>query len=386
MIEKTQSDHENWYFPFCPVPPDWDLDWHGIVSSFEWVRQMDGVPQDPIYHAEGDLLIHARIVLENLISARQWQKLDPQARSILFAAALMHDIAKPKTTKIEPHGRPTARGHARWSEKVARKILWESIDIQPTPFNQRELVTGLVRYHGLPLYFLDKKSMEKEIFKTSQMIRMDWIALLSEADVKGRFCKDKHELLERVDLFREFCQDHLCYGTVRQFPSDHSRFQYFRNPDRQPGYHAFDDTKFDVFLMSGLPGSGKDTWIHENRPQLPVISLDMIRKELNCPPTGNQGKVIQFAREKAREFMRKRESFIWNGTNLTNRLRHHLVDLFFSYGARIHILYREAPYAELIRRNRNRKNPVPEKALQKMIDILEIPEITEAHSVEYVVD
>ncbi len=117
-----------------------------------------------------------------------------------------------------------------------------------------------------------------------------------------------------------------------------------------------------------------------------MISLDMIRKELNCSPTGNQGKVVQAAREKARKFMRKQVPFIWNGTNLTNRLRQPLVDLFFSYGARIYIIYREVPYAELINRNRNRRHPVPEKALQKMIDILEIPEITEAHSLEYVVD
>jgi len=116
-----------------------------------------------------------------------------------------------------------------------------------------------------------------------------------------------------------------------------------------------------------------------------VISPDMIRKDLNRPFTGNQGRVIQFAREKARELMRKQRTFIWNGTNLTIRLRQPLVE-FFYYGARIRIIYREVSYSELLSRNRNRRHSVPGKALQKMIEMLEIPEATEAHLVEYVLE
>jgi len=112
----------------------------------------------------------------------------------------------------------------------------------------------------------------------------------------------------------------------------------------------------------------------------------MIRKNLNHPFTGNQGRVIQFGRGKARELMRKQRTFIWNGTNLTIRLRQPLVEFFYFYGARIRIIYREVSYSELLSRNRNRQHSVPGKALQKMIEMLEIPEATEAHLVEYVLD
>jgi len=329
VIEGPKNEFDRWRFPLCPEPSDWHLDWQGLVSSFEWIRQMKGVPQDPVYHAEGDLLIHTRMVMEALISMSSWRSLEPHARSIVFASALMHDVAKPHTTKVGQDGRVSSRGHARRGEKIARQTLWQGIDLQPAPFEVRELVAKLVRYHGLPLYFLERDLAEKEIFKAGQAVRMDWLALLSEADVKGRKCSDKQELLDRIALFRELCRNHHCYDRPKQFPSEHSRFLYFRKPDRQPDYHAFDDTKFEVILMSGLPGSGKDTWIRENQSQ-PVVSMDKIRKELNCPPTGNQGAVIQLAREKAREFMRKQESFIWNSTNLTTRLRKPLVDLFSS--------------------------------------------------------
>ena len=70
MTKKFQSDHENSCLPFCPDSPDWKLDWESLVSSFEWIRQIEGVPQNPIYHGEGDLLIHTRMVLENLISTQ----------------------------------------------------------------------------------------------------------------------------------------------------------------------------------------------------------------------------------------------------------------------------------------------------------------------------
>lgn len=157
MIKNPQNEHESWCFPLCPEPPDWKLDWQDLVSCFEWVRQMAGVPQDPVYHGEGDLLIHTRMVLEALLSMQSWRNLGPQARSILFAVALLHDIAKPYATKTEQNGRISSRGHARRSEKITRQILWQGIDLQPAPFTLRELITSMVRYHGLPLYFPERE-------------------------------------------------------------------------------------------------------------------------------------------------------------------------------------------------------------------------------------
>ena len=56
--------------------------------------------------------------------------------------------------------------------------------------------------------------------------------------------------------------------------------------------------------MSGLPGSGKDTWLGRSRGDLPTVSLDEIRSELEIDPTDDQGKVAQLAKERCREFLR----------------------------------------------------------------------------------
>lgn len=39
-------------------------DWPALLNQFDWVRAMVGVPQDPIYHAEGDVATHTRMAYE----------------------------------------------------------------------------------------------------------------------------------------------------------------------------------------------------------------------------------------------------------------------------------------------------------------------------------
>ena len=45
-------------FPQLPTPSEWLLDWNALVARFAWLRAMADVPQDPVYHAEGDVLTH----------------------------------------------------------------------------------------------------------------------------------------------------------------------------------------------------------------------------------------------------------------------------------------------------------------------------------------
>jgi predicted kinase len=113
-----------------------------------------------------------------------------------------------------------------------------------------------------------------------------------------------------------------------------------------------------------------------------MISLDALRAELGAPPHGDQGAVIAAARERARSYLRARQGFVWNATNLTRRIRAQLISLFVAYGARVRIVYLEVPYAELLRRNRERRAPLPEAVLARMAHTLEVPSSYEAHEVE----
>ncbi|PWT75164.1 MAG: poly(A) polymerase [Chloroflexi bacterium] len=374
-----------WSLPYTPTPPDWRLDWNSLLADLPWLHTLSGVPQDPVHHAEGDVLTHTHLVVDSLVGTPAWRALPEQERATVFAAALLHDIAKPPCTQIAADGRVTSPGHARLGTRFVHKLLWGDNGMSSSPpLAIRAEVAGIVRHHGLPLWFLEKQDPARAVISASQVARLDHVAIVAESDVHGRICTDFSELLERVELFGSFCHELTCWDRPRAFASDHSRLHYFRTPGADPNYAAFDDTVCTVTLMAGLPGAGKDTWIHEHMADIPVIALDDIRRELGIGATGNQGKVVMTAKARARNYLRRRQSFIWNATNIIRALRSQLVDLFTAYHARVRIVYIEAPFATVLARNQHRQYTVPQAVIEKLAGKLELPDPTEAHEVIWI--
>ena len=367
------------WFPHCPAPPDWRVDWPAVETAFPWLRAMAGCPQDPVHHAEGDVLTHTRLVCEALATLPGFRALPPDERAILFAAALLHDVAKPACTRHEPDGRITARGHTRRGAIEARTILWRL----GAPPVERERVAALVRWHQLPFHLLDNPDSQRLAITCSQTARCDLLALLAEADARGRIAPDRDRLLENGALFAEYCRELGCLAEPYPFPSDHARFLYFRTPGRDPAYAPHDDTRCQVTLLSGLPGSGKDRWLAEHLPNHPVVALDALRAELGVAPTDPQGPVAARARELARGYLRAGRDFAWNGTNLSRDLREQSIGLFAAYRARVRIVYVEVPEAQLWRQNRERTAPVPETVSERLLSRWAVPDCTDAHRVEY---
>lgn len=358
--------------------------WEHLCETFSWVRDMRGVPQDARHHAEGDVEIHTRMVVEALCQLPEFQNLDAQAQEMLWAAALMHDIEKRSTTVFEQDGSITSKGHAKKGERTVRQILYREI---PTPFAIREAIAKLVRYHGLPLWIFEKENPEKALFQASLEVNTQWLMMLAKADILGRACADKADLLYKVELFKEFCIEKDCWGKARAFPSDLARFEYFNKESRSADYEPYQDkdSLFEVIILSALPGTGKDTYIQKHLKDLPVISLDNIRRELKISPTDkeNNGKVIQLAKEQVRIYLRKKQSFVWNATNITRQMRQQLIDLMVTYRATVKLIYLEVPYQQLVNQNRNREHVVPMNVLERLIEKLEIPQADEAHEVVY---
>jgi predicted kinase len=370
-----------WSFPFCPNEANWSINWSGLEAEFDWLRALADCPQNPLYHGEGDVLIHTKLVCEALVKLPEWRALSPSLRSVLFAAALLHDVAKPVATRIAEDGTISSQGHVMQGAKMAQRILWDL----NVPFSLRESIVALVKYGSLPLWFWDKPSPERAVIKASQVMRCDMLALLAEADVKGRYCDDHRQLLERIEFFREFALENSCFDRPRLFKSAHSRFVYFQKQDGNPDYEAYDDTHFQVVLMCGLPGSGKDTWIQDNLPDWKVVSLDQLRQSMGVEPDEDQGVVANEAKAIAKKYMREGQSFVWNATNLNQQLRGMLIRLFSSYQATVRIVYLETSWQDTLRRNRSRSAKVPEGVLYRMKNRLDVPNITEAQKVDWVV-
>jgi predicted kinase len=342
---------------------------------------MRDCPQDAIFHAEGDVWTHVGMVCQALASFEEFRALPEMERQILFAAALLHDVAKPLCTRHED-GRITSRGHSQRGAIMTRRILWES----GVDFVTREQVCAMVRYHQSPFHLINRPDAERTVHLMSQSARCDLLSLLARADAEGRQCADKDSLLTHIELFCELCREEGCFDKPKQFPSAHSRFLYFRTPGRDPDYLAHEAPRCEVTVMSGLPASGKDTWIARHLPDLPQVSLDAIRTELETAPARNQGLVVQVAREKAREFLRAGRNFVWNATNLSREIRTQVIDLFAAYEARVKVVYVETSHAALYEQNRTRDSVVPPSAIERMLDRWEVPGRTEGHEVEWWVD
>lgn len=358
-------------------------DWESL-QRFSWIQDMHGVPQDAIHHAEGDVAIHTQMVLKALEALPEYQELDAYRQTLVWTAALLHDVEKRSTTQEDENGRIISPGHAKKGAQTTRVILYREV---PCPFEMREQIVGLVRYHGLPLWIFEKQDPQRYLLKTSLEADTELLCMLAKADVLGRICSDAENLLYRIELFRELCRENNCYGQPPAFANDLAQFEYFRKEDRTPDYEPFDDRKGEVVLLSGIAGSGKDHYLKRHFPDHAVISLDDLRRKNGIQHNDSEGngRIIQQAKEQARVYLRKGQPFVWNATNITQQMRSQLIDLFAVYNPVIRIVYLEVPYEQLVRQNRDREYVIPQQAIEKMVMKLEVPKVWEAHVVEYVV-
>ncbi|NQX37418.1 HDIG domain-containing protein [Pedobacter steynii] len=359
-----------------------DKSWLNLEKEFDWVKRMEEVPQDKIYHAEGNVAIHTQMVLAALENEPGFQKLGAQEKEILWASALLHDVEKYSTTVLEEDGSISSKGHAKKGAMKARQFLYRDL---PAPFYIREQIVALVRHHGLPIWLFEKPDPLKALIMASMDLNTEWLALLARADMLGRICEDQEAMLYRIDCFEEFCREQGCWGQARSFVSEDARMYYLQKENAYVDYVPFDTPLMEMVLMSGLPGAGKDTFIKKNFPEMEVISLDDIRREWGIKPTdkSGNGRVIQEAKERARVLLRKKISFVWNATNTTSQMRMQLIELFSTYKAKVRVVYIESPYADLCRQNRGREAIVPDQVLEKLINKLEVPALWEGHTVSY---
>ncbi len=357
------------------------------LESFVPAAELAATPQDEVFHAEGDVWTHTKLAIEALAGSPLYAAADPAARPILAAAVLLHDIGKPSTTRVEA-GKLTSRGHSARGEHVARVALWRL----GVPFATREHVCALIRHHQVPFYGVTRAPADaaRLAIRLSLLLRNDWLTAVADADGRGRRCADPAEQVRIVDhcaLWAEHCRELGVLDLARSFATPHTRRVWLESEPgaRDPDVPAYDDTACEVTLMAGLPASGKDSWLRAHRPDLPVISLDRLRGELDVDPDDAQSEVIAVAREQARRYLRAGTSFAWNATNLTPSLRGQLLELFRGYRARTHIVYCEAAPADLQTRNRTREARVPTWVIDRMLERWTVPDPGEAHEITYVV-
>jgi predicted kinase len=362
----------------------------GALAHVVAADQLAATPQDPSFHAEGDVWLHTRMALAALVDDPAYAALDATARAIVFAALMLHDVGKPGTTRVEADGRITSRGHSALGDGLTRVALWRA----GVPFALREHVCALVRSHQVPFFAIERSPADaaRLIARLSLATRNRWLALVAAADGRGRRTADPDDQRRIVDncaLYAELAAEQGALDHPRAFADDHTRVVWLADlrGTRSALVPAHDDTAGEAVILSGLPAAGKSTWL-ASHPELAVVSLDDLRDELGVDPAGGQGAVIAAARERARSYLRAGRSFAWSATNLSRLLRAGLVDLCRGYRFRTHVVYCEVDPDEQRRRNRERAAAavVPAAAVERMLRRWQVPTPDEAHRVTYLVD
>lgn len=185
------------------------IDWNE-VSTIEEISRLKEINQNQLYHKEGNAFNHTKMVTEEMIKLINNQPndrfLDPDYRTILVLAALLHDVGKYTTSKLGPDGLWHNPNHAIEGEEIAKYIL-EKYDLCNKMWHQA--ILSLVRYHMQPLYIGESGNRLHKLVNKLKGISFIELVWLKRCDCRGAIMEydDNYEqkLDDVLDLFYNVC-------------------------------------------------------------------------------------------------------------------------------------------------------------------------------------
>lgn len=152
----------------------------GALRWFPEVAALRGVPQDPVWHPEGDVFHHTCRCLDAAARYLREGMEDPWSEML---AVLCHDFGKPAATRLEG-GRWRAPEHDRLGEEPTRSFLARFSRERDLP----EKVVPLVREHLRPSQlWLDRERVgDAAIRRLSTRVSLPALVRVARADGAGR--------------------------------------------------------------------------------------------------------------------------------------------------------------------------------------------------------
>ena len=152
----------------------------GWLRYYPELQALDGCPQDPEWHPEGDVWTHTLLCLNVFARERiqdEWEDL------VVGFAVLCHDLGKPLTTFHAPDGHIRSPGHAEKGVPLTRSFLRRLTRHKAL----LDAVPPLVHHHMRPLELYKSNAGDAAIRRLSQKVgRIDRLVRIDSADRQGR--------------------------------------------------------------------------------------------------------------------------------------------------------------------------------------------------------
>lgn len=179
----------------------------GWLSFFPEIAALDGLPQDPEWHPEGDVLVHTGHCLDALVGLTAWREGDARTRRVLMLAVLAHDFGKATTTH-----QAERRGRVRWvspGHEAAGAPLAESFLVRiGAPLELIEHVRPLVVHHLA--HHQSQEAMRdttvRRLARKLEPASLDDLLTVMTADHLGRPPLVSEEALRRIEELRAVAQ------------------------------------------------------------------------------------------------------------------------------------------------------------------------------------
>jgi len=158
----------------------------GVLDQlFPEIKALIDVPQDKVWHPEGDVFVHTRLVVDR---AREQIEDLPYAKQVtVMLAALAHDFGKPATTEFL-EGRWRSRGHEDAGIGPTESFL-DRLNVHTLDgYDVRAQVVALVRDHLKPGEFFKKRDEvgDGAFRRLARKCELDLLYRVARADSLGR--------------------------------------------------------------------------------------------------------------------------------------------------------------------------------------------------------
>lgn len=359
-----------------------NINWE-FVNTIPEIKALIGCLQNTDWHQEGDAYDHTKLVVQEMEKILIENNINaPAVKTTLLAAALLHDIGKPPTTYFnEEEGQWKTQDHGLAGDKIVRRLFFDEPDVF-----KREAVAFMVRNHMTLHYIYSwNDKYKKKLIKLSYgHVPMQYMLWLNLADCRGSITSPEYdsEEQERLDLINKMVDTlDIRWNQYQEYMSRCVRYNELNNLNLNVG--EIDESKkmFDVYIMCGLAGSGKSTFIKENYSELPVISRDQMRYEMGLTSSPDEKiiarpdqekKITKLMNEKILEYCKAGQSFVIDNMNLRYTYRQAILKMVLPYNARITVVYIEAPDVNTC--IQRREGQIPAEEYNRMLNTTSFPQ------------